>query len=327
MLISVFFFGIWLKNKHYITGGDFVFVIMTSITISFELWMFTMYMFDFMKQVGDFKSAFSILTVPHENVDKPTAKAFKIQSPSIEFKQVSFAYAEGKNIFDALDLVVPAGQHVGIVGHSGAGKSTLISLLLKNFLPTTGHILLDNEPMDNITSDALRSQIALIPQDILLFHRSIGENIGYAQEDASSEEIMKAAKMAHIHEYIESLPDGYDTMVGERGIKLSGGQRQRIAIARAILKNAPIIILDEATSSLDTATEQEIQQSIHELLEKRETTVIAIAHRLSTIRHMDRIIVMDAGKIIEDGTFDELTSFKNGYFKKLWDTQVNGMIL
>ena len=133
--------------------------------------------------------------------------------------------------------------------------------------------------------------------------------------------------MAHIHDYIESLPDGYDTLVGERGIKLSGGQRQRIAIARAILKNAPMIILDEATSSLDTATEQDIQQSIHELLEKKETTVIAVAHRLSTIRHMDRIIVMDAGKIIEDGTFDELIAFENGYFKKLWDTQVNGMIL
>lgn len=133
--------------------------------------------------------------------------------------------------------------------------------------------------------------------------------------------------MAHIHDYIESLPDGYDTLVGERGIKLSGGQRQRIAIARAILKNAPMIILDEATSSLDTATEQDIQQSIHELLEKKETTVIAVAHRLSTIRHMDRIIVMNAGKIIEDGTFDELIAFENGYFKKLWDTQVNGMIL
>ena len=260
-------------------------------------------------------------------MDKPTATAFQIHSPSIEFKQISFAYAEGKPIFDALDLIIPAGQHVGLVGYSGAGKSTLISLLLKNFLPNRGHILFDNETMENITSDSLRSQIALIPQDILLFHRTIGENIGYANENASMDEIISAAKMAHIHDYIESLPDGYDTLVGERGIKLSGGQRQRIAIARAILKNAPIIILDEATSSLDTATEQDIQQSIHELLENKKTTVIAVAHRLSTIRHMDRIIVMDAGKIIEDGTFDELIACEDGYFKKLWDTQVNGMIL
>lgn len=205
--------------------------------------------------------------------------------------------------------------------------STLISLLLKNFKPTSGVILIDNEPLNSFTSDSLRKQIALIPQDIMLFHRSIGENIGYAKENASFDDIKNAAKMAHIDEYIESLPDKYDTYVGERGIKLSGGQRQRIAIARAILKDAPIIILDEATSSLDSITELEIQQSINLILEENHSTVIAIAHRLSTIRHMDRIVVMDGGSILEEGTFDQLINNEMGYFKKLWDSQVNGMVL
>ncbi|MFT4059077.1 MAG: ABC transporter ATP-binding protein [Legionella sp.] len=327
MLISVFIFSIWLKQQNLITSGDFVFIIMISITVSFELWMFSSFMFDFMKEVGNFKAAFSILTVPHEKIDRADARSFNIQSPSIEFKDLAFAYPDGKNIFNDLSLLIPASQRVGIVGHSGAGKSTLVSLLLKNFLPTQGDILIDNRSMSQITCDSLRSQIALIPQDILLFHRTLSENIGYAKDNATIDEIRDAAKKAHIDDFIQSLPDGYNTLVGERGIKLSGGQRQRIAIARAILKSAPIIVLDEATSSLDTATEQEIQQSINDMLESSHTTVIAVAHRLSTIRHMDRIVVMDAGSIIEDGTFDQLMLIKDGYFKRLWETQINGMIL
>jgi ATP-binding cassette subfamily B protein len=326
MLITIFVFAIWLEQQKFITSGDFVFIVMISITVSFELWMFSSFMFDFMKEVGNFKAAFSILSVPHEQVDPEDAEPFAIQSPTIEIKDLAFAYPDGKSIFNNLNLVIPAGQHVGLVGHSGAGKSTLVSLLLKNFILTNGNILIDNKPINQITSDSLRAQIALIPQDILLFHRSLAENIGYAKDNASLDEIRAAAKKAHIDEFIQSLPEGYDTLVGERGIKLSGGQRQRIAIARAILKNAPIIILDEATSSLDSTTEQEIQQSINEVLEQNHTTVIAVAHRLSTIRHMDRIIVMDAGTIIEDGTFDALMSMKGGYFKSLWETQVNGMI-
>jgi ATP-binding cassette subfamily B protein len=200
-------------------------------------------------------------------------------------------------------------------------------LLLKNFSPTIGHILIDNQPIDDMTADSLRAQIALIPQDVLLFHRSLAENIGYAKDKATLTDIKRAAKLANIDQFIESLPEQYDTLVGERGIKLSGGQRQRIAIARAILKQAPIIILDEATSSLDTVTEQQIQQSINQLLDATQTTVIAIAHRLSTIRHMDRIIVLDGGEIIEDGCFNALMKIKQGYFKTLWNNQINGMII
>ncbi len=326
MLISVFLFLIWLKQHTMITTGDFVFVMMMSITISFELWQFVMELFDFMRYMGDFKSSFSILAEPHQPIDQPGATPYTIQSPSIQFQNLSFAYDAHTLIFNQLNFLIPAGQKIGLVGHSGAGKSTLISLLLKNFAPTTGHIIVDQHAINTITEDSLRSQIALIPQDILLFHRSIAENIGYAKENATLEDIKKAAKLANIDEYIESLPDQYDTLVGERGIKLSGGQRQRIAIARAILKQAPIIILDEATSSLDTLTEQQIQQSIHQLLAQQKTTVIAIAHRLSTIRHMDRIIVLENGHIIEDGPFDSLMA-QNGYFKTLWDNQMNGMII
>jgi ATP-binding cassette subfamily B protein len=223
-------------------------------------------------------------------------------------------------------LTIKGGEKIGIVGHSGAGKSTLISLLLKNFKQTSGKILIDHEDIQNVTSDSVREHIAIIPQDIMLFHRSIKENIGYPKENVTIEEIQNAAKMANIHDFIMNLPEKYETLVGERGIKLSGGQRQRIAIARAILKNAPILILDEATSSLDSETENDIQTSINKILDQNQTTVIAIAHRLSTIKHMNRIVVMEKGTIVEDGTFEELIKISNGKFKSLWDHQINGMI-
>jgi len=263
----------------------------------------------------------------------------------IHFKNIGFAYENTNKVFDGLDLQITKGQKVGIVGHSGAGKSTLINLLLKNFAITNykywdrptnessnsgiegGDILINNQSIYDVNSNSLRSQISLIPQDIMLFHRSIGENIGYAKENATQIEIENAAKAANIHEFIEGLPERYSTLVGERGVKLSGGQRQRIAIARAILKNAPILILDEATSSLDSQTEQEIQKSINAMLEANNATVIAIAHRLSTIKHLDRIIVIEGGYIVEDGSFQELLAKNCGRFKQMWDSQVNGMVV
>lgn len=327
MLVSVFVFMIYLRKNAEISTGDFLFVMLTTIAISFDLWSFMTGLCTFMKEVGDFKSSFSILAAPHDDVDAVDAIAFSIQQGEIVFKDVFFAYDEGDSVFSQFNLSIKPGEKIGLVGHSGAGKSTLISLLLKNFKPNGGDILIDNQSISHITSDSLRQQIALIPQDIMLFHRSIGENIGYAKDTASLNDIQYAAKLANIHDFIESLPEKYDTLVGERGLKLSGGQRQRIAIARAILKNAPIVILDEATSSLDSITEKEIQQSIDLILEKNKATVIAIAHRLSTIRHMDRIVVMEDGRVIEDGSFDQLIQNEQGYFKKLWDSQVNGMVL
>lgn len=326
MLISIFLFMIDLRKHAVISTGDFIFVMLTAITVSFELWQFITGTCEFMKQIGDFKSSFSILAMPHSMTDNPNANEYQIKQGAIEFKNLSFAYDNGKPVFSALNLSVRAGEKIGIIGHSGAGKSTLVSLLLKNFKPTGGAILLDGKNIDEITADSLRKQISLIPQDIMLFHRSIADNIAYAAEEPSLPAIKEAAKLANIDEYIESLPEQYETIVGERGIKLSGGQRQRIAIARAILKNAPIIILDEATSSLDSITEQQIQQSINVMLEQNNATVIAIAHRLSTIRHMDRIVVLDEGKIIEEGSFEQLLNIEKGYFKTLWDSQVNGMV-
>lgn len=327
MLITVFFFMIYLRVNSSISTGDFIFVMLTTIQIGFHLWNFIFSMCDFIKKMGDFKSSFSILATPHEQLDSPSAKDIGISKGNIEFKNLSFSYVKDKPVFQGLNLSIRSGEKIGIVGHSGAGKSTLVSLLLKNFKPTSGEINVDDRNIEDMTSDSLRSQISFIPQDIMLFHRSIAENIGYAKENASLQEIKEAAKMANIDDFIESLPEKYDTLVGERGIKISGGQRQRIAIARAILKNAPIIILDEATSNLDTLTEQPIQQSINLMLEKSKATVVAIAHRLSTIRHMDRIVVMEDGKILEQGNFNELIKMENGYFKKLWESQINGMIL
>jgi ATP-binding cassette subfamily B protein len=262
----------------------------------------------------------------------------------IHFKNINFAYTNTSKVFDGLNLQIEQWQKVGIVGHSGAGKSTLVNLLLKNFAITNykywdtasddnapqnegGDILINNQSIYDVSSDSLRAHISLIPQDIMLFHRSILENIAYAKEHATLDEVIHAAKAANIHEFITRLPGQYNTMVGERGIKLSGGQRQRIAIARAILKNAPILILDEATSSIDTQAEQEIQKSINSILDAHNATVIAIAHRLSTIKHMDRIIVIEGGTIVEDGSFQELIAKNGGKFKEMWDSQVNGMVV
>ncbi|WP_115707360.1 ABC transporter ATP-binding protein [Legionella sainthelensi] len=327
MLITVFLFMIYLRTNGEISTGDFLFVMLTAITISFDLWTLMSSLCTFLKEIGDFKSSFTILSMPHESVDDPQAQDFQISEGKIDFNQLSFVYNEGKSVFANLNLRINPGEKIGLVGHSGAGKSTLISLLLKNFKPTSGQILIDDRPIASITSDSLRQQIALIPQDIMLFHRTIGENIGYAKDNATLQDIKKAAVMANIDDFIESLPEKYNTLVGERGVKLSGGQRQRITIARAFLKNATIVILDEATSSLDSISEQEIQQSINEMLEQNKATVIAIAHRLSTIRHMDRIVVMEDGMIIEEGAFDDLVTNQDSYFKKLWDSQVNGMVL
>ena len=227
----------------------------------------------------------------------------------IHFKNIEFSYTKTNKVFDGLNLQIAKWQQVGIVGHSGAGKSTIVSLLLKNFAIT------NYKYWDRSAN-----------QDIMLFHRSIFENIAYAKQNATFDEVIHAAIAANIHEFITTLPEGYDTMVGERGVKLSGGQRQRIAIARAILKNAPILILDEATSAIDSQAEQEIQKSINSILDIHNATVIAIAHRLSTIKHMDRIIVIEDGNIVEDGSFKELIAKDSGKFKEMWDNQVNGML-
>lgn len=326
MLVSLLFFMIHLRRIGAITIGDFVFVMTITFFVVDNIWKLTSEVGDFLGKIGDLKSSFSIIKTPQEIIDKPNSNKLIILNGEIVFKNVSFAYEKDNlHTLKNLNLHIKSGQKVGLVGYSGAGKSTLVSLLLKNFKIDSGDILIDDQSIYDKTSDSLRSQIALIPQDTMLFHRSIAENIGYAKEGATQDEIENAAKKAHIHEFIITLPNGYDTLVGERGIKLSGGQRQRIAIARAILKDAPILILDEATSSLDSKTEHHIQESLNSLIDDKVRTVIAVAHRLSTLKHMDRIIVLDKGKIIEDGNHEELLKLQ-GYYYNMWNMQAGGFL-
>ena len=326
MLVALLFFMIHLRRIGVITVGDFVFVMTVTFFVVDNIWKLTSEAGDFLGKLGDLKSSFSVLQIPQEIIDKPNASELKISKGEIVFKNISFGYEEGEShTLKNLNLHIKAGEKIGLVGFSGAGKSTLVSLLLKNFKIDSGDILIDGQSIYDVTSDSLRSQIGLIPQDTMLFHRSIGENIGYAKENSTQAEIENTAKKAHIHEFITTLPKAYETLVGERGIKLSGGQRQRIAIARAILKDAPILILDEATSSLDSHTENRIQESLNLLIADRSTTIIAIAHRLSTLKHMDRIIVLDKGKIIEDGTHEELLK-TGGYYQSMWNMQAGGFL-
>lgn len=321
MISTVFAYLIYLRKNNLITMGDVAFAAMIMWQLGYTVWDLTGVIQEFIKNIGDFKSSYDILALSHENLDKPTARKLKISGGEIEFNNVNFAYNKKKPILHNLSLKIKAGERIGIVGLSGAGKSSLISILLKYFPYNSGSISIDGQDITEITSDSLRSNISLIPQDTTLFHCSISENIHYGNLDAYKDEIYEAAKKANIHDSILELEHGYDTIAGEKGARLSGGQRQRIAIARAILKNAPILILDEATSSLDTVTENLIQKSINDMLDNSKATVIAIAHRLSTLKHMDRIIVLHKGQVAEEGSHDQLIANKNSLYSKLWKMQ------
>jgi len=245
-------------------------------------------------------------------------------SGRIEFRDLSFGYSNEQLIFQHLNVTIPAGQRVGLVGFSGSGKSTFVSLILRLYDPQGGRILIDGHDIRMMTQDSLHSQLSLIPQDPNLFHRTLMENIRYGRLEATDDEIVDAARKAHADGFIRNIKDQYASLVGERGVKLSGGQRQRIAIARVVVKNAPILILDEATSSLDSITEQAIQETLNEVMQGK--TVIVVAHRLSTIAHLDRILVFDQGRIVEDGTHDELLAL-GGSYHRLWSRQAGGFVL
>jgi ATP-binding cassette subfamily B protein len=259
----------------------------------------------------------------HRVVDEPGARPLIHLGGSIEFDNVDFSYPAGHQVFDGFNLRIEPGQRVGLVGPSGAGKSTLIGLVQRLADVDGGRVLIDNQDIRAMTQDSLRAAIAVVPQDILLFHRSALENIRYARPEATDEEVLAAARAARCDEFIQALPEGYDTIVGERGMKLSGGQRQRLGIARALLKDAPIVVLDEATSALDSASEIEIQRALEVLMRGR--TVLAIAHRLSTVSKFDRVIVLQQGRIVEDGPPAELRR-RRGFFDRMCRLQEDNVV-
>lgn len=290
-----------------------------------QLWQFGRIIRNVNRSFGDAAEMTHILQITPEVKDPPGPQPFGAHRGGITFENVTFFYPENEHepLFQNLSLQVKPGEKIGLVGHSGGGKTTFTKLLLRFMDIQGGRILIDDQDITRSTQAAVRHKISYVPQEPMLFHRSLRENIRYGRRDASEDEVTAVAKMAHAHEFIEKLPHGYETLVGERGVKLSGGQRQRIAIARAMLKNAPILLLDEATSALDSESEQLIQDALWKLMEGR--TALVIAHRLSTIQKMDRIIVLKAGKIVEQGSHKELLRQK-GTYAELWAHQSGGFI-
>lgn len=314
------------RQEGWVSAGDFALVLGINTTIVNFLWEIMKDFSQFSKLFGRISQALSMIHVPYDLEDVPDAKPLVIASKNggeILFDQVQFQYNGTTPLFQNKSIIIHFGEKVGLVGYSGGGKTTFVNLILRLYDVQAGRILIDCQDIAKVTQDSLRAAIGMIPQDPSLFHRSLRENIRYGRPDASDQEVEEAAKKAHAHGFICHLPAGYDALVGERGVKLSGGQRQRIAIARAILKNAPILILDEATSQLDSVTEQDIQDSLWNLMQDK--TTIVVAHRLSTLIRMDRILVFDQGKIVQDGSHLELLS-QEGLYKTLWDAQVGGFL-
>lgn len=311
----------WIHGD--ITSGQFVFVFYASFNVLMLVWHLSMELPSIFRDVGVAKQALSLISEPYTVQDKPNAADMVVSRGEIAFDRVNFAYGPNAKVFEDLCLHIQPGERVGLVGFSGSGKSTLVNLLLRFYDLDAGDIRLDGQSVRAVTHKSLSENIAMIPQDTTLFHRTLLENIRYGRINATDEEVIAAAKKAHCHEFISQMPDQYDTEVGERGVKLSGGQRQRIAIARAMLKDAPILVLDEATSALDSVTEGLIQESLGRLMVAR--TCIVIAHRLSTLTGMDRILVFDQGRIIESGHHDALMAL-SGHYAKLWRMQMDGFV-
>lgn len=311
------------RQEGWITPGDFVLVLGLNTAIVDFLWEAVHDFMKITKYYGRIQQALQTIVQPVEIKDVAGAQPLTVTKGEICFENVSFQYKNAEALFSNKSVVIRPGQKVGLVGYSGGGKTTFVNLILRLYEVSAGRILIDGQDISQVTQASLHAHIAMIPQDPSLFHRSLRENIRYANLAASDTAVIQAAQRARAHDFIMKVPEGYDALVGERGIKLSGGQRQRIAIARAILKNAPILILDEATSQLDSVTEQEIQAILWEVMQDK--TTIVIAHRLSTLLRMDTILVFDAGVIVEQGSHSALLQ-KNGLYKQLWDAQVGGFL-
>ncbi|MGE4062162.1 MAG: ABC transporter ATP-binding protein [Rhodospirillaceae bacterium] len=328
-VLSVLFLAwlVWESLQSTLAGamtvGAFTTVIMLSFTVATSIRSLGDNFFVYFEHYGVLSEALSTVLKNHEIVDVPGARPLAVAGGAVRFDRVEFSYIDGTTVFSDFSLSIAAGERVGLVGPSGAGKSTLIKLLRRQFNFQGGRILIDGQDIAQVTWDSLHDRIAEVPQNPSIFHRSVRDNIRYSRPDAAEDEVIAAAKLAHCHDFIAARPEGYDAIVGEKGLKLSGGERQRVAIARAFLKNAPILILDEATSSLDSEAEHLIQEGLLALMKGR--TVIAIAHRLSTIAHLDRIVVLDQGRIVEQGTHKELLGL-GGTYAKLWQRQAGGFM-
>ena len=323
--IGAIAFAVYAAQNDLVSVASVYLIITYTGSVAHELWNMNGIMRNYNRIIGNANDMVEILQTPTTLIDKSDSK-LKVTSGEISMDKITFTHDEGQGdtLFHDFSLEIKPGEKIGLVGASGSGKTTLTKLLLRFADIDSGKITIDGQDISEVTQASLRAKIAYVPQEPLLFHRSVRENIAYGRPDATDAEIEEAAKKAGAYDFIVGLKDGFDTMVGERGIKLSGGQRQRVAIARAILKDAPILVLDEATSALDSESEALIQKSLETLMESR--TSIVIAHRLSTIAKLDRIIVLKDGKIVEDGSHDELINKKRGVYAKLWARQSGGFI-
>ncbi len=316
--------AIILWQRGVVTVGDFVLIQIYILALINHIWNVGGNLRRIYDAFADAYEMVDIMDRPHGVRDIPAARQLRVDSRDIVMRDVAFGFSDSRPILSHFSLSIRAGEKVALVGPSGAGKSTITKLLLRLYDTTSGTIEIDGQDIAKVTQESLRRAIAFVPQEPILFHRSLMDNIRYGRQGATDEEVMEAAKKAHCHDFIAGLPEGYETHVGERGVKLSGGERQRVAIARAILKDAPILILDEATSSLDSESESLIQDALKVLMEGK--TVIVIAHRLSTIMTMDRIVVIEDGKIAAEGTHAELLDQKGGLYHKLWSIQAGSFV-
>ena len=322
-MIVLWTFSLWSKGM--ITVGSLIMVVALTRGLMRELTWIGQSINNLMELYGETKDGLKEIVVPHDITDKSNARKLIVEEGQVVFENVTFAYEKDpRHVFEKLSFKVKGGQKVGIVGTSGAGKTTLMKLLLRQHDILDGGISIDGQDIREVTQESLRENVSIVPQEPMLFHRTIRENILYGKLDATDYEMIEVAKKAQAHDFIEQLPQKYDSLVGERGVKLSVGQRQRIAIARAFLKNAPVLILDEATSALDSESEVAVQKALHVLMEGK--TVFAIAHRLSTLREMNRILVFKDGQIVEDGNHRTLLRNKDGVYSSFWSHQAGGFI-
>ena len=322
--IGIFYIAITLWRQGILTIGDFALIQVYIVVILAQVWDFGRIIRQFYESLSDAEEMTEILITPHEIVDIHGAKELVVNRGEIAFKNVTFNYNETRTVIDKMNLTITPGEKIAFIGPSGAGKTTIIKLLFRMHDLTAGQITIDDQNIARVTQESLWRNVSLVPQDPLLFHRSLMENIRYGRAGATDEQVIEVAKKARCHDFISRQEKGYETFVGERGVKLSGGERQRVAIARAILRNAPILVLDEATSSLDSESEHLIQEALEELMKAK--TVLMVAHRLSTIRQADRIIVIEDGQITEQGNHDELANKDSGTYAKLWQLQAGGFI-